>query len=107
MDIKDRLDPQPDADALARRDDPDTSHAAAEVVNAGMLETRTLRTLPWGDLTTEEVALRVGVPRDSISPRMRSLERKGLVVRVGKRRNVSGVLAITWGLTDLGYLTIA
>jgi len=104
MDIIDR---QPDADARARTDDPDTSHVAASVVDAGALETRTLWALRGGALTTEEIALRVGVPRDSISPRMQSLRRKGLADREGKRRNVSGVLAITWGLTDLGYLTIA
>ena len=91
-----------ECDAFARTTDPETSHVAAAVVDAAALELRTLSVLPPGELTTEEIGERLHVPRDSVSPRMRSLERKGFVARLGKRRNASGVHAITWGLTDAG-----
>jgi len=91
-------------DAWARADDPEPSHVAAAAVNAKALEGRVIGSLELAPaLTTEEITRRLGHPhRDSISPRMRSLERKGFVERVGKRRNESGLLATAWGLTALG-----
>jgi len=91
-------------DAWARNDDPEPSHVAAAAVNAKALEGKVIGSLEHDPaLTTEEITRRLGHPhRDSISPRMRSLERKGFVERVGKRRNESGLLATAWGLTALG-----
>jgi hypothetical protein len=88
------------ADAFARATDPEPSHVAAAVVDAAGLEHQVRAALADGPLTTEQLADRIGVPRDSISPRMRSLERKQQVERVGKRANRSGVRAITWGLVE-------
>lgn len=91
-------------DAWARNEDPDTSHEAAAAVNGKALEGKVCKALEAVEaLTTEAITERLGHPhRDAISPRMRSLERKGFVERVGKRLNRSGVHAIAWGLTALG-----
>jgi DNA-binding MarR family transcriptional regulator len=94
-------------DAWARTTDPETSHVAAEAVNASALETKVIRALTQQPYTTEEIANRLGLWRDTVSPRMRSLERKGLVERIGKRRNASGLHAIVWALTALGRIKVA
>lgn len=94
-------------DAWARATDPDTSHVAAAVVDAAGLELRTMIVLLRGERTTEEIGHCLHVPRDSISPRMRSLERKGFVERIGKRCNASGIRALTWELTNSGRERLA
>lgn len=106
-------------EAFARATDPDTSHDAAAKCNVSKLERCVLDTLERHDLawlSTEDRALtteQLGDDnphvehRDSISPRMKALERKALVEVVGKRANRSGVHAQTWGLTALGRLYLA
>lgn len=74
--------------ALSRTSDPITSDCAAETVHVERVEgdiMRTLRYWPSG-LTTQELASSMNVARDSLSPRMKPLEQKGLVYRDGTRR---------------------
>jgi DNA-binding MarR family transcriptional regulator len=75
--------------AYARNTDPGPSHAAAEAVDATKLEALTLavlRRFPCG-LTSFEIAEILGLEWSSISPRMKPLEERGLVVRTAERRN--------------------
>lgn len=83
--------PTPVADlplfAHARTTDPQTSKDAAQKVNAAELEARVLAVLriaPEGK-TSHEVAAIIGRPLVSVSPRMKPLESRGLVVRDGRR----------------------
>jgi DNA-binding MarR family transcriptional regulator len=77
--------------AFARGSDPDTSHQAAEHVQrhtATRLERLALaavRANPAG-LTNHEIAAVTGVVWNTITPRMKPLERKGLVYDSGLRR---------------------
>ena len=79
-------------DAVARGDDPDTSHAAAErMVDSGKAATLSAAVVlclqRWVDgLTSAEIAAMISEPRDSVSPRMKNLERAGLVQRATARR---------------------
>lgn len=74
---------------LARGSDPDTSHAAAGSVDATEMEARVLaaiRKFPEGcigdQIERELPSLRIW----SISPRIKPLIKKGLVVDTGQRR---------------------
>jgi predicted ArsR family transcriptional regulator len=85
---------------LARNTDPDTSWDAAETVDVTRLEELVVQALtknPTG-LTTEELSSRMRLSLVTVSPRMRPLEKKGKVVRSGKRPNRSGREAIVWKL---------
>lgn len=85
--------------ALARRTDPVTSHAAAAVVDARTLEALIVDTLRrHGPRTTAELADLTGASLVSVSPRMKPLAERGIVVADGKRKNPSGVRAIAWRL---------
>ena len=80
-----------DFDAMARRTDPDTSHIAALTVDANRLEKLVLSMLdryPDG-LTVKEVATYLHIDKWSISPRMKPLEKKGLLERTAERRSRS------------------
>ena len=73
--------------ALSRTSDPITSDDAAALVHVEHVEgviVRHLKFWPAG-LTCIELAGSTGLPRDSISPRMKPLELKGLVYRDGTR----------------------
>ena len=73
--------------AYARNTDPATSHAAAATVDANALEERTLEVLrSEGNLTTKEMSGLTGIHVNSLSPRMKPLEEKGLVRRTDERR---------------------
>jgi len=87
-----------DFDAMARRTDPDTSHIAAVTVDANRLEGFVLSILgqyPDG-LTTREISTLLHSDMVSISPRMKPLEKKGLVERTAERRGLSGRRSIVW-----------
>jgi DNA-binding MarR family transcriptional regulator len=77
--------------ARARRTDPVTSHTAARSVKPRLIESLVLNHLRYGNdgngLTTSEIAERSKIPRDSISPRMRPMEQRGLVVRTSEKRD--------------------
>ena len=74
--------------ALSRNSDPISSDRAAETVHVERTEgeiVAMLRYCPTG-LTCLELAAALSMARDSISPRMKPLETKGLVYRDGTRR---------------------
>jgi hypothetical protein len=76
------------ASGMARRDDPDTSHDAADMDVSGLYAVvlATLRTRwPFG-LTTWEISALSKVGFESISPRMVQLEELKLVARTEERR---------------------
>lgn len=76
------------AEAYARRSDPDTAHAAAAAVDASALERLVVTALGQVvNATTKELATSLGRPRDSLSPRMPALVRKGLVRATPIRRD--------------------
>lgn len=83
--------------ARARRTDPDTSHEAAATVDVTHREQQVLDALAGapGGLTTKEMEPVTGVDRLSLSPRMKPLELKGLVVRTDETRDGS----IVWRLS--------
>ena len=78
------------AEAWARASDPQTSHIAAKGVRgerANHLEVVTVNTLKeHGPLTTWEITHKTGINWDSITPRMKPLERKGLIRKTDQRR---------------------
>lgn len=86
-------------EAHARATDPETSHEAAERVRESRLEESTLGALlVLAGHTTQGIADYLKVPRDSISPRMAPLERRGLVRRTTRR--IAG--RVVWELTEQG-----
>lgn len=83
--------------AHARTTDPQTSKDAAQRVNAAELEARVLavlRVAPEGK-TSHEIAAVLDRPLVSVSPRMKPLESRGLVVRDGRREGRT-----VWRLSD-------
>lgn len=89
--------------AYARRTDPSTSKAAAASVQgelATRLESVVLDTLKqFGDrgATTHELSDQSGIPFWSLSPRIKPLVRKNLVIDSGERRvGPSGRKSIVW-----------
>lgn len=86
--------------ALARSTDPMTSVFAAEKIDTAKLEGIVLQQLmACGDqgATTEELAAALNMDRVTVSPRMRPLCNKGLVVESDMRRvGRSGKKSIVW-----------
>ena len=83
----------------ARRRDPITSKRAAASAPVAELEDRVLRALRLSrdGLTTHELSFTLKVDLVSVSPRMKPLVRKGLVLNSGKfRRGNSGRASIVW-----------
>lgn len=75
--------------AFARRTDPDTSHQAAVSVDVQRAEKQVLCCLRslGGKAINNEIAEFLGVRVNASSPRMKPLEKKGLVRRTDERRN--------------------
>ena len=66
--------------ALARRTDPETSHAAAALVDASTLSGRVLAELRQnGPATIHSMAERLGISLVTASPRFAPLRRAGLI----------------------------
>lgn len=87
------------AEAFARRTDPIPSHEAAVSIATAALEGLVADTLrKYGPLTTEQIADITGASLVTVSPRMKPLEGRRVVVRDGKRKNRSGVSATVWRL---------
>ena len=83
----------------ARHTDPATSHAAARSVYATPLEEQVLKALrqcPLG-ATSFQLADKMGMSLVTVSPRLKPLVEKGLVIDSGvKRRGDSGRNQIVW-----------
>lgn len=97
--------------AWARHTDPDTAHDAADALAGSEALARLQRFVcaklvehPEG-LTTAEIAALGGLPRDSISPRMRTLADVQLVADSGERRVPAGKRrkAIVWKLAEAAH----
>ena len=75
--------------AYARRSDPLTSHEAAARVDVQSAERQVLQCLRalGGKAINNEIAEHLGCRVNASSPRMRPLEKKGLVRRTKERRN--------------------
>ena len=74
-----------DFQALARRNDPATSHEAAQRVCGQELALRVLESLQThGCATSHELAARLGLSLVTVSPRLKPLETFGKVQRVGR-----------------------
>jgi len=82
----------------ARREDPDTSHGAAQSVNATKLEQECWEVMAKnGDMTAEEIAMRLGYELGSVTPRLAPLVRKKRVSKTAiKRPGKSGRPRIVW-----------
>lgn len=85
---------------LARRTDPETSHDAARSVEPTLssIEAAVLKAVPKApaDVTLDEVVEATGLDKVTASPRFKPLEEKGLIVRTGKRRGLSGRQQTSW-----------
>lgn len=75
-----------------RNSDPDTSHEAAERVDVTKCEQKALdfllKVFPQF-YTAIEISIAVGIDKWSISPRLKPLEEKGKVERVGKKVTIN------------------
>lgn len=93
---------------MYRCHDPSTSREAALSVNALHLEGLVYEWLSSQGLrggTSEEIGRALGLPRDTISPRIAPLRRKGLVYDSSSRRQGhSGRKQIVWVAQDLSFL---
>ena len=81
-----------ETEAHARASDPSTSHDAAERTRLSRLETKARVCLDESyprTMSSSELAVIMGVPRDSASPRMRRLQEKGYVECVGRLPSVN------------------
>jgi predicted ArsR family transcriptional regulator len=91
--------------ALHRNNDPDTSVLAANSVKVARLEEIVLGWLmDRGERggTTEEIAVSLNLPRVTISPRLKPLEKKDLVTASEiRRKGSSGRTSIVWVAVNL------
>lgn len=82
----------PATTAEARTEDPDTSQAAADMVERdmpGLQKTVYDAVCQCSDgATVDELAILLGIQTETVSPRMRPLERKGFIADSGKRRHL-------------------
>lgn len=93
-----------DDSGKARRDHPETSHAAADRIRdkAGTLRAKVYRTLFRSDdgLTDEQIALLLNMNPSTARPRRIELVERGLVEDSGETRLTrSGRKAIVWIIT--------
>ena len=90
-------------EAYARVGDPGTAQDAAEFAAATMAQTEQrvydyLKVMGTHGATVDEIAHAISIQTESVSPRMRPLERKGLVAETPMRRKLPGkkVGRIVW-----------
>ena len=92
---------RPEHRALSRRSDPPTSHDAAVSLDGSLpdLEARVLACLRkrWNGGTSHELAEALGLSLVTVSPRLRPLANRGLIVATTeKRKGASGRSSIVW-----------
>jgi hypothetical protein len=81
-DLLDGIYVPPGGGAYARKDDPATSKRAAASVKVNAKEQIVIDTLTrFGPLTTRQVSEKSGADLQSITPRMKPLEKKGKIAR--------------------------
>ena len=89
--------------AKARRTDPETSHEAAESLTSFTLSDMELRVMAAlqqeGDMIAEDLCYVTGLPWQTLTPRLATLRRKGVIEDSGtKRKASSGRSQIIWRL---------
>jgi predicted ArsR family transcriptional regulator len=92
----------------ARSSDPLTSVLAGQSVDVPAREMEVYAFLRGAGLygaTSSEIADALGLGRDSVSPRMKGLVKRGLVAPSGTRTNASGRKAIVWVAVGAGRTT--
>ena len=93
-----------DPHKLARTDDPETSHEAAEKVDSATWEQRVHKWVTStglsGGTPTEARAYYSDVPYSTIGARFAALKRKGFIVTNGEKREGSAVLIDAKYLVD-------
>ncbi len=100
--------PPPDQEDLfahARRSDPPTSHAAALGVNVTQRQAEVLRALAHfyvEGAIAEEICDYSCKPWNSVTPRLRPLQRQGLVRENGRKKASTGRMQIVWIITEDG-----
>ena len=87
---------------FARKNDPETSQETVKAIGAGGMATKITKSLylhkKWR-LTSPEIADEFQCNRDSVSPLLPVLERKGIVQRSGYVRKVGSRKQIIWRLS--------
>lgn len=69
----------------ARREDPETSHDWARTLNVGTIDHQiVMHLVEHGPKSSLELHKELGVPRENIAPRLRPLERLGILREDGK-----------------------
>jgi len=87
----------------ARTTDPETSQAAARGVKASRIRQQVLHALVDGPAIAEELCRRTGVAWNTLTPRFREIERRGLISRQGKAPASTGRQQTVWRLTQEGW----
>lgn len=90
--------------ALARHTDPATSHAAAAAVATSVAHLDLLilaGLILRGPMSSHDIAAYIERGLVSVSPRMKPLEQRGLVKRVGRAGNRT-----LWDVTTSGILAV-
>jgi predicted transcriptional regulator len=91
------LDPPPPIPGAVRHNDPETSKAAAESFDANSLEMRVYQYLvDSGPSILDEICHGMKLDKVTASPRLRPLERAGMVVRCPSRTGFSGRPQTEW-----------
>ncbi len=92
----------------ARRTDPETSHLAAASMSEERitaLQTKVLRAMVkiGGRGINDEIVNATGEPWNTVTPRMKPLERLGMIAGIGKRKSArTNRKQIEWEITDAG-----
>lgn len=91
-----------------RKKDPQTSVTAAQRCRAGSQSSRILSTLAANlrGMTTEELERELGVVRNTISTRLKQMEKRGLVEAFGQRLNGDGNPMQVWYLRTGGTVDV-
>jgi predicted ArsR family transcriptional regulator len=84
------IDPPPPIPGAVRHSDPETSKEAAQSIDAGSLEGRVHQyLLDHGASILDEICKGMKLDKVTVSPRLRPLEKSGLVTRDGSRPGFS------------------
>jgi len=91
------LDPPPPTPGAVRRSDPETSREAAQSIDANSIEGRVYQYLiDHGPAILDDLASGMKLDKVTVSPRLKPLERAGMVVRGQTRPGRSGRPQTTW-----------
>jgi predicted ArsR family transcriptional regulator len=101
-----RRPPGPLFEPTARKTDPGTSHHAAATVKPTELRRKVLTALTKGPAIAEVLCERTGIAWNTLTPRLREIERRGWIARDGKAVASTGRRQTRWQLTQEGWNTL-